>query len=120
MAMERRNSGKLHKSGEKNEDDEDKKGGLLSKLGVSKGKRLSTGHAGKMEKPTSPGTDNPSDFHYKGHRPTHEEMVAHLESFQRSRTPTTDREERSASSPMYASQPSMAVILRATDLCSTC
>lgn len=74
------------------EGDEEKKHGLLSKLGVTKSKRLSVsgGSGAKVEKPTAPEPANPTDFHYKGHRPTHEEMVAHLESFTRSRTPTLE------------------------------
>lgn len=70
--------------------EEEKKHGLLSKLGVRTSKRLSISGSPKVEKPAAPEPANPSDFHYKGHRPTHEEMVAHLESFTRSRTPTLE------------------------------
>lgn len=93
MAMERRSSGKiLNDSSSRSSDDDEKKHGLLSKLGVTRPRRLSTGGGSKIEKSVTPTGDNPSDFHYKGHRPTQEEMLAHLESFERSRTPTAAKD----------------------------
>lgn len=99
MSLERRNSAsrlkmeKVERPDEKeggSHSEEEKKGSLLSKLGVTRSKRLSTNSSPKVEKPTAPEAPHTPDFHYKGHRPTHEEMVAHLESFTRTRTPTIE------------------------------
>lgn len=92
MAMERRGSASRLKhekptTEDKSDGDDDKKHGLLSKLGVTRGKRLS-GSPARTEKGAHVPETTSGEFHYKGHRPTQEEMFAHLDAFQRSRTPT--------------------------------
>ena len=108
MAVERRGSTSRIRpektdEGKEGDGEERKHGsGILSKLGVTRtSKRLSTsGSPSKVEKPAASEPAHATDFHYKGHRPTQEEMVAHLEAFTRSRTPTL---ESSSPSSAYVS-----------------